>query len=38
MIEYSALKPGLWTALSVMRLMSMMLLDDTTSRGLLGGL
>ena len=34
----SALKPGLWMPLSVIMLSSMMLLEDTTSRGLDGGL
>lgn len=36
--RYFASKPGLWTAVSVIRLISRMLPDDTTSRGLEGGL
>lgn len=38
MALYTASKPGLWMVESVIRLISMMLPDDVTSRGLEGGL
>ena len=37
MVEYSAVKPGCCIALSVMRLTSIMLPEETTSRWLVGG-
>lgn len=38
MAEYTASKPGLWMVESVIRLISIMLPDEVTSRGLEGGL